>query len=207
VRRLYRYQGRYIEQFALWKLWLDRMFPALDKAVPRKGFILDLGCGYGLATNWLAQCTDTRTFLGVDYDADKIRVAQQTAPEHPRIQFQHADILEMDYPPCDTVLLLDVLHYWTPDKQQNILTKARQALRPGGKLILREAAKAGGQAHRHTRVWEIFATVFGLNRTSEGLHFRTLEELQGALKQAGFTQIEFIHEANKNSNVLLVATV
>ena len=205
VRRLFRYQGRYIEQFVMWKLWLDRMFPALDKVVPRQGLILDLGCGYGLATHWLAQCTDTRTFLGVDYDADKIRVAQQTAAEHPRIQFQHSDILEMDFPKCDAVLLLDVLHYWTPEKQLKILTKARQALSPGGKLILREAAKASGQAHRHTRLWEIFATVFGLNRTSEGLHFRTLAELEESLKCAGFTQFEFIHEADKNSNVLLVA--
>jgi 1-acyl-sn-glycerol-3-phosphate acyltransferase len=206
VRRLYRYQGRFIEQFVFWKLRLDRMFPALDKVVPRAGFILDLGCGHGWATHWLAQFTDTRTFLGVDYDADKIRIAQQTALGHPRIEFRHADILELDYPACDTVLLLDVLHYWTPDKQQKILTKVRAALRPGGKLILREAAKAGDQGHRHTRLWEIYATKVGLNQTRDGLHFRTMEELQAGLKLAGFANCEVVHDATKNSNVLLVAT-
>ena len=36
---------------------------------------------------------------------------------------------------CGTILLIDVLHYWTPEKQQLILSKARQALRPGGRLI------------------------------------------------------------------------
>jgi SAM-dependent methyltransferase len=207
VRRLYRYQGRYLEQYVFWKLWLDRMFPFLDKIVPRKGFILDLGCGPGLATHWLAQFTDTRTFLGVDYDADKIRTAQRTVGENERIRFELADILEMDYPACDAILLLDVLHYWRPEKQQAILKKARAALPPGGKLVLREAAKAAGQAHRHTKVWEIYTTLLGLNLTREGLYFRTLTELQDDLKRAGFARTEVISEATKNSNTLIVATV
>ncbi|MBP9902065.1 MAG: 1-acyl-sn-glycerol-3-phosphate acyltransferase, partial [Verrucomicrobia bacterium] len=87
VARLYRYQGKYVEQFVYWKLKLDPVFAALDSVVPRSGFILDLGCGYGLATHWLACFTDGRTFLGVDYDEEKVRVAKRTAPEHPRIQF------------------------------------------------------------------------------------------------------------------------
>ena len=105
------------------------------------------------------------------------------------------------------ILLLDVLHYWTPEKQQKILQKARQALPNGGKLILREAAKAPGQAHRHTRAWEIYTTLFGLNQTREGLHFRTLAELQDDLKRAGFSRSEVVPGAVKNSNTLLVATV
>ena len=85
VERLYRYLGKYAEQLAHWKMKIDPVFKSLDHVVPRSGFILDLGCGYGFATHWLAQCTDTRTFLGVDYDENKIRVARQTALQHPRI--------------------------------------------------------------------------------------------------------------------------
>ncbi|MDR3458451.1 MAG: 1-acyl-sn-glycerol-3-phosphate acyltransferase [Verrucomicrobiae bacterium] len=207
VERLYRYQGPFTEKFAHFKLKLDPVFPALDPVVPRTGFILDLGCGYGLATHWLAECTDQRTFLGVDYDEEKIRVARRTAPNHARIKFETGDILEMDYPPCDAVLLLDVLHYWVADKQQKILEKARHALRPGGKLILRDGAKAQDAAHKHIHRWEVFATKFGLNHTREGLHFQTLAELQAALKRAGFTHCELIREAGRGSNVLLVASV
>jgi len=207
VERLYRYQGPFTEKFAHFKLKLDPIFPALDPVVPRSGFILDLGCGYGLATHWLAQYTDQRTFLGVDYDEEKIRVALRTAPNHGRIKFETGDILEMDYPACDAVLLLDVLHYWMPDKQQAILEKARRALRPGGKLILRDGAKAEDAAHQHVHRWEVFATKVGLNHTREGLHFQTLTELQAALKRAGFAQCELIKEAGRGSNVLLVASV
>ncbi|HEY5041662.1 MAG TPA: 1-acyl-sn-glycerol-3-phosphate acyltransferase [Verrucomicrobiae bacterium] len=206
VERLYRYQGPYAEQLAHWKLKFDPVFHPLDKFVPRSGFILDLGCGFGFATHWLAQGTDQRTFLGVDYDENKIRTARQTAQDHPRIEFRYGDILEMEYPPCDAILLLDVLHYWTPGKQQLILDKARRALRPGGKLILRDAAKAESGAHQHVHRWEKFATTFGLNQTREGLHFRTLNELVDALKHAGFTDWQVIRNAGRGSNVMLVAT-
>jgi uncharacterized protein len=207
VERLYRYQNVYAAELAHWKLKFDIMFRELDRITPRHGLILDLGCGYGYATHWLAQGTDQRTFLGVDYDENKIRTARRTAPDHPRIEFQCGDILEMEYPACDAVLLLDVLHYWTPEKQQLILDKARRALRPGGKLILRDGARAETGAHHHVHRWEVFATKFGLNQTREGLHFQTLAELQAALTRAGFAGCEIIRQAAQKSNVLLVATV
>jgi 1-acyl-sn-glycerol-3-phosphate acyltransferase len=207
VNRLYRYQGKFAEQFVYWKLKTDPVFEALDAVVPRQGFILDLGCGYGIATHWLASFTDGRKFLGVDYDEGKIRVARRSAPGHERIQFEFGDILEYDYPPCDVVLLLDVLHYWTPAKQQAILDRARRALRPGGRLILRDGARAEDAAHRRVDFWERFATRIGHNQTVEGLHFQTLPELEAALKQAGFASWELKREAGRDSNVMFVAKV
>ena len=207
VQRLYRHQGISIEQFVYWKLKLDPMFPVLDSVVPRRGLILDLGCGYGVPTHWLAHTTDERRFLAVDYDEDKIRVARQTAQRSERIQFGVQDLLEWEYPPCDAVLLLDVLHYWTPEKQQLILDKARGALRPGGTLVLREAAYAQDEAHRRVARWEKIATRIGHNKTKEGLHFQTLVQLQEALRRAGFKRWELKPEAKRDSNVLLVASV
>jgi len=205
VNRLYRYQGKFVEQFVYWKTKIDPLFEALDTVVPRQSHILDLGCGYGIASHWLSCYTDRRTFCGVDYDEDKIRIAQRTAPAHPRIHFLAADLLTWDYPPCDTILLLDVLHYWLPEKQQLILTKARQALRPGGRLILRDAMRAETAANRRIHRWETLATRLGHNRTQEGLHFQSLVEIQAALKQAGFIKVEIKPNAGRGSNVLIVA--
>jgi SAM-dependent methyltransferase len=206
VERLYRYQGKFVEQFVHWKLRLDPMFGSLDSVVPRNGFILDLGCGYGQATHWLAHITDQRTFLGVDYDENKIRVAQRTAPGHQRVKFETHDILNWEFPPCDTVLLLDVLHYWTPEKQELILRKVCRALRLGGRLILRDSARAESARHRRVERWERFATRMGHNQTVEGLHFRTDAELMGSLKRAGFARWEIRHESGRDSNILLTAS-
>jgi uncharacterized protein len=103
--------------------------------------------------------------------------------------------------------LLDVLHYWVPEKQQLILDKARRALRPGGKLILRDGARAESAEHQRVHRWEKFATRVGMNRTKEGLHFLTLAEMESALKRAGFTDWEIKRGAGRDSNVLLVAQV
>jgi 1-acyl-sn-glycerol-3-phosphate acyltransferase len=207
VERLYRYQGSFVEKFVHWKMKLDPLFPALNPVVPRSGFILDLGCGYGMATHWLAYSTGTRTFLGVDYDENKIRVAKRTAPDNPRIQFELQDIFKFEYPACDTILLFDVLHYWVPEKQQAILDRARRALRPGGKLILRDGARADDSGHRNVHRWEKFATFFGLNHTREGLHFQTDAELIDSLKRAGFVRWEIIRHAGRGSNIMIVASV
>ncbi|MGZ5565490.1 MAG: 1-acyl-sn-glycerol-3-phosphate acyltransferase [Limisphaerales bacterium] len=207
INRLYRYQGKYVEQFVFWKMRLDPVFLALDAVVPRRGHVLDLGCGYGVATHWLAAFTDTRTFQGVDYDEEKIRVAQRSAPGHTRIQFTHGDVLTCDYPACDVVLLLDVLHYWTAEKQFLILNKARQELRLGVRLVLRDGARAENDAHRRVHRWEKFATRLGMNRTQEGLHFQTQTELEAMLKRAGFARSEIIAGAGNDSNVMLVAWV
>jgi SAM-dependent methyltransferase len=143
----------------------------------------------------------------VDYDETKIRVASRTAPGHRRIRFEHGNILERDYPACDAALLLDVLHYWAPEKQQAILDKTRRALKPGGRLILRDAAASKTAGHRHVARWERFATGIGHNQTREGLHFLSLEELEALLRRAGFARWELIPEAGRGSNVLLVAHV
>lgn len=207
VERLYRYQGAFVDRFAHWKLKTDPMFAALDRVVPRRGLILDLGCGYGLAVHWLAYGTDGRRFLGVDYDEDKIRVAQRTAPHSERVQFQVQDILDWEYPACEAILLLDVLHYWLAEKQKIILAKARAALRPGGRLVLREAARDASPGHQRVARWERFATGIGHNQTREGLHFQSADELIVALREAGFAPPEIIRAAGRGSNVLLVAGV
>ena len=155
----------------------------------------------------MARCfTDGRSFLGVDYDADKIRVAQRTAPGNSRLKFERQDLRSWEYPACDTILLLDVLHYWTPDSQQLLLNQAWRALRPGGKLILREGARANDAAHQRVYFWERLATFCGHNRTVEGLHFQTRIELEAAVRCAGFNECELVEGAGRDSNILLMAT-
>jgi 1-acyl-sn-glycerol-3-phosphate acyltransferase len=207
VERLYRYQGKYIEQFVHWKLKGDPLFTGLHAVVPKAGSVLDLGCGYGLATNWLSYGSPDRTFLGVDYDENRIRVARRTAPASTRIRFEAADILDWSYPCSETILLLDVLHYWTVANQQLILTKARQALAPGGRLVLRDAARRESAGHRHVERWERFACWSGHTKRGEGLHFQTIEEMTEALRRAGFRGWEIRPEGGRGSNVLLVAWV
>lgn len=204
VGRLYRYQGPYVEQFVFWKMKIDPVFGFLDAAVPREGTILDLGCGYGMAAHWLTRCSPARMVIGWDNDARKIRVARATARDdrEPRFEFRNL-LAEPVYPPCDCVLLLDVLHYFPHNLKAQLLRKVFQALRPGGRLIVRDAC-AGKTARHGAVVWaERWAVRFGQNKTSHGLHFENEEAHLALLREAGFDRIEIRPDAGLGSNVLI----
>jgi predicted exporter/SAM-dependent methyltransferase len=205
VRRLYRHQGPYVEQYVCWKLRADPLFEALDQAAPRQGHILDVGCGYGLAGHWLLPGAPQRTLHGLDHDATKIRVARAAAGECPRVRFEEGDLLAAEWPACDALLLCDVLHYFPRELKARILQKALEALRPGGRLIVRDACGDTSRAHRMVAWGERFAVWIGHNRTERGLHFESAAGYVSLLEAAGFSEVRRIAGAGIGSNAMFAA--
>ena len=206
VSRLYRFQGPYVSQFSYWKMRTDPLFCAVEKAAPARGEILDLGCGYGLAAHWLTLFTPERRVHGVDFDADKIRVAQVAARANPQASFEQRDILEWpEYPACDCALLCDVLHYFPRKLKAEMLRKVFQSLRPGGSLIIRDAMAEEKSGHRAVARAEKWAVRLGLNRTRHGLHFEDEKTHRALLREAGFGTVEVRNESGLGSNLLLIA--
>jgi SAM-dependent methyltransferase len=205
VRRLYRYQGPYVEQYVFWKLRTDPLFQALDQVAPRQGHILDIGCGYGLVALWLALDAPQRTLHGIDHDSTKIRVARAAAGESPRIRFEKGDLLAAVWPSCDALLLCDVLHYFPGELKGRILQRAFEALRPGGSLIVRDARADVSPAHRMVAWCERFAVWIGHNRTRHGLHFEAAATYVSLFKAAGFTEVRQMTGAGVGSNGMFLA--
>jgi SAM-dependent methyltransferase len=206
VRRLYLYQGPYVEQYVFWKLRTDPLFKALDEAAPSRGHILDVGCGYGLVAHWLSLGSPQRTFHGMDHDAEKVRVARAAAGQSSRLSFEQADLLAAAWPACDTVLLCDVLHYFPAELKARILQRAFETLHPGGSLIVRDACSDASRAHRLVAWSERFAVWVGHNLTGRGLHFESAARYLSLLEAAGFIQVRRIPGAGLGSNVMLVAS-
>ena len=205
VSRLYRFQEPYVSQFAHWKMKTDPLFRAVEKAVPTRGEILDLGCGYGLVAHWLTLYNPDRRVLGVDFDAEKIRVAQVTARANPRVAFERRDILEWaEYPVCDCALLCDVLHYFPREQKADVLRKIFAALRPGGRLVIRDAMADEDSGHRAVAGFEKWAVWLGQNRTLHGLHFEDKETHLALLREAGFDQVEIRDDSGRGSNRLII---
>ena len=206
VSRLYRFQGPYVSQFAWWKMRADPLFAAVAQAVPLQAEILDLGCGYGLLAHWLTRYHPQRRVQGLDFDARKIQVAQATMPGNPRVDFAACELVEGgDFPRCDVVLLCDVLHYFPLELKAVLLQKTCQALRPGGRLILRDALAQADSAHRAVARSERWAVWLGQNRTRHGLHFADEKTHLTLLREAGFAEVKITVEGGLASNVLLMA--
>jgi predicted exporter/ubiquinone/menaquinone biosynthesis C-methylase UbiE len=207
VSRLYRFQGPYVSQFAYWKMKTDPLFCAVEKAVPASGEILDVGCGYGLVAHWLTLFHPGRRVRGVDFDAEKIRVAQATARANPQVTFERRDLLEWpEFPACDAALLCDVLHYFPQELKADVLRKIFAALRPGGCLIVRDAMAKADSGHRAVARSEQWAVRFGQNRTRHGLHFADEKTHLTLLREAGFAKVEIRMESGLGSNRLLIAS-
>ena len=206
VTRLYHFQGPYVAQFAYWKMRTDPLFQAVDREIPESAEIFDAGCGYGLVAHWLTAFHPARRVHGVDFDPDKIRVAQMTAAANPRVRFESRDLLEWtEYPACDRALLCDVLHYFPNEQKAAVLRKIHAALRPGGWLVVREAMAREDAAHQAVARSEKWGVWLGQNRTRHGLHFADQATYEMLLREAGFTEIKIRTGSGLGSNTLLLA--
>lgn len=117
-------------------------FPMIERSVPSSGRILDVGCGYGWFSLFLALSSSTRRVLGVDIDDTRLAVARRAAARVKsagiRVDFQLASPGQLPRGPWDAVVVVDVLYLLDHDDQVNLLRACVGALGPGGLLLVKE---------------------------------------------------------------------
>ena len=118
---------------------MEDNYRLFNRLVPVKGQITDIGCGFGPLCYMLSQLSEEREITGIDYDEDKIAVAQYGWLRTPRLQFVCANALEYPLPESDAFILNDILHYMSYEHQRTLLLRCMKRLRPEGKLIVRDA--------------------------------------------------------------------
>lgn len=99
--------------------------------------VLDLGCGPGLYASRLAALG--HRCRGVDYSPASIRYARERAAEDgSACTYVEGDLRQADFGRDHdlAMLLYGELNVFAPDDARRILRKAREALRPGGRLLL-----------------------------------------------------------------------
>lgn len=122
--------------FTYIRLFLTAPVNQLEPYVPKSGFIVDLGCGYGILANLLGMLSEERTILGMDLDDYKMRYAGHGIKN---VEFKVADITSTDMPPADSILLIHVLHHLNSLKEQEVLLgTCLKKLKTGGKLLIVE---------------------------------------------------------------------
>lgn len=184
------------------KLRSDPALSALSALSGSFGSVIDLGTGRGQLALALLELGRAEQVHGFDWDARKIDVARQAAGDD--ATFERADLLHADLDPADTILLVDVLHYLPPADQDEVLARAARALRPGGRLLVRETDGAAAGPGRFLRFVERLVVRAGYNR-GEQLFFRPASELERALVALGLHIESGRPDAPVSANVLLVA--
>lgn len=143
------------------------------------GRALDLGCGFGRASIYLAQ--QGWQVDGVDFVPQAVAEAQRRAAAvhvAERIQFHAASVAELGFLTKAYDLVLDVgcLHALSEAQQAGYATHLRRLLRQGGRYLLfarlQEEGVADGDGPRgmmETAVSALFANGFTLERVEKSV--------------------------------------
>ncbi len=183
----------YWRHYGTAKLRYDPLYRQLAEQRLPWGRVLDAGCGPGLVAA-LASARGEPAYCGIDLDDAKLEAAADllenlSQPLTGDWRFIQAKLPLAHTPPArfDTVMLLDVLHYWPLEEQEVVLRQLHTSLERGGQLFLREGlADADGNAGA-VGFSEQLTTFFGLNPSGSGLHFLTEDAMRALLHRCGFT--------------------
>ena len=168
-----RFDTPFLRSYVRSKLRSDPVYGAVIPLLREHAHpIVDVGCGIGLLPMLLREAGFEKEIVGIDFDARKIGVARKVES---RVDFRVGDARD-PLPPGHTVVMLDLLHYFTDDEQSRILENAARALPPGGMIIVRDAIDDASWRYRATWLAESFARlIFWLK--AERLNFPTRETL------------------------------
>ncbi|MEO5796235.1 MAG: class I SAM-dependent methyltransferase [Rhodoferax sp.] len=222
----YRAAGHYAWRFAAGKLGGDPVFVHLlaQGFLAGRTRILDIGCGQGLLTSWLlsaqqlaaqghwpsawAAAPHPQHIQGIElmpHDVQRALAAMPDAVQAGRVGFVAGDMCRTDFAPVDAVVILDVLHYVPIAAQDEVLRRVKQALAPGGVLLLRIGDAGAGWPFRFSNWVDFVVTTLRGHRLG-ALHCRPLSAWVDALRALGFTVMpQPMSQGTLFANVLLVA--
>ncbi|MCC6556915.1 MAG: DUF2062 domain-containing protein [Polyangiaceae bacterium] len=175
------------------------------------GEVLDIGTGAGQLPILLVELGRATRARGLDWDAAKIedgrRAASGAAAAAPPLDVElwRADARDAVLGQADTVLLIDLIHYFLPEEQDAILRRAAAAVRPGGRLLVREADTEHGWRSFITLLEERVFTTLRMNR-GERVRFRAAREITALLTGLGLAcETRPAWGKTPFSNVLIIA--
>jgi uncharacterized protein len=200
----YVYKGPVLEWYMRIKLRLEKYYLPFHQHLPMRGNILDLGCGYGFLCYMLQFLSDQRIITGVDYDDEKIAVAEHGYLRGERLKFYCADVTKFPLEKYDGIVISDVLHYLSDERQEILLQRTMDALNPGGVLLVREGNADLRDRHKGTRMTEFFSVkLLKFNKSTSALNFLSGETIKRIAKGNGLS-MEINDDAKYTSNVIFV---
>lgn len=202
---LAKYQsGGFGEFFSYIRVW-DAPFQTIEKVTPKSGKIIDLGCGEGILTNYLALSSKRRKMLGVEIDKERIALADKGVKN---VVFKYGDITKFTIPKCDAIVLSHVLHHLNSYKDQEILlNKCVSLLSKKGKLIIVEVDTKPVFKYILSLLTDYFLVPWLFDRKIyERTYFRNKKNWKLLFKKLGLKPSTFVaHKGKPFSHVVFVA--
>jgi 2-polyprenyl-3-methyl-5-hydroxy-6-metoxy-1,4-benzoquinol methylase len=178
--------------------WWLTPYERMAAYVPKSGKVLDVGCGHGLLAMEMALSEPNRTVLATDHDVARIELAKQAANSGKGIANLKFEV-STGSPVADVgaegkfdaIMMIDFLHYFSPEQQDAMIAKAFANLQPGGWLLAREVNQQGGLISKLNQFYEKMATLTGFTqsntiKTKENLSFKSQSGWEAKFAEHGF---------------------
>ena len=203
----YIYKGPVLEWYLKTKLQMENNYELFNSIVPRSGRIYDIGCGYGYLSYMLHFVANERKLIGIDYDCEKIEVANNCPSKNNQVNFECADITKYNFESGDVFLLSDVLHYLPKEDQETLINNCIKNLNNGGIIVIRDANTNLKERHKGTKFSEFMSTkIIGFNKTkddSKQLYFISSDDILEIFKQHDM-EVETVDQTKLTSNVVYI---
>jgi SAM-dependent methyltransferase len=103
-----------------------------------------------------------------------------------RIEFRVGDVFEGDLGgPYDLATAFSIVHHFSPERNVALLRRAREALRPGGRMAVFELERPA-EGKRGSQLGTLTGVLFYV---TSGARTYTGDEIAGFLGEAGFTKV------------------
>ncbi len=115
----------------------------IGQYLPRRGRVLDLGCGFGLFSLYFAIDAPERQLVGVDLDEDRIEAARECARKLgvSNVDYTAQNALDWrGHGAFDAIFMLDLIHHLPKAEVEPFLRRVAELLAPGGILLLKDVS-------------------------------------------------------------------
>ena len=200
----YIFKGPILEWYLRIKIKLEKNYDFFNNIIPKEAEITDIGCGYGFLSYMLSFISEKRKIIGIDYDKEKIAVANNCNSKSENINFICADAFTFEYKQSDVFILNDMLHYLSAEKQENIIQKCVEKLKPNGIIIIRDGDSDMMKRHKGTKLTEFFSTNIGFNKMGEkSLTFTSSKKIKELTTQLNLN-LKIVDETKHTSNIIFI---
>ena len=188
--------------------WATCPFPAVAAQLPTAGRILEVGCGHGLLSLFLALQAPEREVVGIDVDEDKLAAARAAgAGAGLAARFDVVKGAALPEGPWAGIAIVDVLYLLSADDQRSLLRACAEMVSPGGTLVVKEMALEPRWKATWNRVQETASVkLLGITEGEE-LTFLSPADMAAAMRGGGVAVRDRpIHRGYPHPHHLLVGT-
>jgi 2-polyprenyl-3-methyl-5-hydroxy-6-metoxy-1,4-benzoquinol methylase len=105
--------------------------------------ILEIGVGLGHFALFAVKVKEYRNYLGIDISRECVEYVEKHITPNVRLVHDTVEFLKTYRPKADAIILLDVIEHIRKTDQLEFLCGIRDALKPGGVLIIRTENTVG----------------------------------------------------------------